>query len=342
MWRKGLIFATRNVESEMIDKSKVRASVLDYAGILLGCLIVSVAFVTFITPYKLVPGGMFGASIVLHNLFPALGVGTFGYILGVPLLVMSYLLIGKGVGARTLVATLVTPSLMNLMTHLAYRTPEALRSLSPSLLWGGHVDCSHDLILSVVIGSVLIGVGEGIMVRCKATSGGSDTVAMLLHKYLGVRFSHALISVDASVIAFGLVVIGFGLGTETPAANAWLLSGYSLICCFLMSTTVARVIAGPKSNKLMLVISDEERSEAVREFIIHEFDRTATVVPSRGLYSKLSKVTLLMVVRLREVDRFTTRIQQIDPAAFVIVTDAYDAYGLRWKAFPDADTLQIN
>lgn len=319
-----------------------RRAALEYGGIVLGCLIVSVAFVTFITPYKLVPGGVFGASIVLHNLFPALSVGTFGYILGVPLLVMSYLLIGKNVGARTLVATLVTPSLMNGVTYLAYRSPEALRSLSPELLWGGQLDCSHDLLLSVLLGSVLIGVGEGLMVRCKATSGGSDTVALLIHKYLGVRFSRALVGVDASVILFGLVVIGFGLGTEAPQAGSWLLSGYSLICCFLMSTTVAYVISGTKSNKLVMVVGDKRRAEDLRGFILHEMDRTATVVPSHGLYSGEEKVTLLMVVRLREVDKFTTRIQQVDPSAFVIVTDAYDAYGLRWKQFPDANTLQLN
>ena len=64
-------------------------------------------FVFFINPYNIVPGGVYGCSIVLHNLFPSIQVGTFGYILDVPLLILSVLLLGSKLGARTLAAALV-------------------------------------------------------------------------------------------------------------------------------------------------------------------------------------------------------------------------------------------
>lgn len=314
--------------------------IFEYLGIIVGCFITSVAFVFLINPYKLVPGGVYGTSIVLHNLFPSFQVGTFGYMISIPLLILSYFFLGKNIGARTLVASLVTPSLMNLLTTLAYPTEEAMHTLDPSLLAGGQMDLSNDLILACIIGPILIGLGEGIMMRCKATSGGSDIVAMLIHKYLRVRFTNALIAVDAAVICFGLIVIGFGLGTEAPTKNAWLLSGYSLICIVIMSKTVAYVISGEKNNKLIFIITDHDKWE-VRDFILDKLDRTATVITSHGLYSQQDKATLMMVVRMREVDEVTTAIGHLDPNAFVIVTDAYNTFGLRWKSFPQRHQLNL-
>ena len=104
----------------------------EYGGILLGCLVVAVAFVLFINPYQLVPGGLFGVSIVLHNLFPSVQVGTFGYILEVPVLVLSAICLGKKVGIRTLVASFATPLFMNLLSWQVYPTEEALNSLDPA------------------------------------------------------------------------------------------------------------------------------------------------------------------------------------------------------------------
>ena len=108
-----------------------------------------------------------------------------------------------------------------------------------------------------------------------------------------------------------------------------------------MSRTVAYVASGSKNNKLLFIVADKEPTE-LREFILHKLDRTATVMDSTGLYSQEGKTTLMMVIHMREVDAVTTAIKGIDPSAFVIVTDAYDAYGKRWKAFPDRRSIELS
>lgn len=322
-------------------QNKVRKTILEYLGILLGCAIVSVAFTVFINPYKLVPGGVYGTSIVLHNLFPAIQVGTFSYCIAIPLLILSYLLIGKHIGLRTLVATLVTPFMMNNLSRLLYPSQEALQTLDPHQMAGGVLDLSDNLILACIFGPILIGVGEAIMMKCRATSGGSDIVALLIHKYTRVKFSSALLAVDATVVLFGLLVIGLGIGIEGATDHSWMLSLYSLICIFLMSRTLAYVITGSKNNKLMFIIT-EARSEEMTDFILRQLDRTATVLPSNGLYSGEGREVLMMVVRRHEVDIVTSSINQIDPHVFVIVTDAYDTFGCRWRKFPDKSDLQLS
>ena len=75
------------------------------------------------------------------------------------------------------------------------------------------MNMTDHLMLTCIIGAVVIGVGTGIVIRSQATTGGSDIVGMLLQKYAHIRFSRAILLVDGAVVCFGLVVIGFGLGT---------------------------------------------------------------------------------------------------------------------------------
>ncbi len=322
------------------ETAKVRKVVSEYLMIVLGCFIVSVGFVFFINPYKFVPGGVYGSSIVLHNLMPQLQVGTFSYMISIPLLLLSYFVLGKGLGAKTLFATLLTPCFMNLLSSSVYPSEEALQQLSPERICNGMLNLSDNLILAVILGSVIIGFGTGLIMKSHATSGGTDILAMIAHKYLRVKFSNALITIDGIVVSFGLLVIGFGIGCDKPAENTWLLSGYSLICIFLMSRTLAYIASGSKNNKLMFIVT-EDGDEQLREFIINHLDRTATVLQGKGLYSQEGKVTLLMMVRMREVEAVTTAVKSMNPDVFIIVTDAYDAYGKRWKAFPDKHSIEI-
>lgn len=322
--------------------SKSKSVFSDYLSIVVGSCIVSVGFVLFINPYKFVPGGVFGASIVLHNLFPQLQVGTFSYMISIPLLILSYFFLGKGIGLKTLFATLITPLIMNGLSSLVYPSAEALQSLDPAQLLGGVLNLSDHLIVAAIIGPVLVGVGSAFIVGRGATTGGTDIIAMILQKYLRVRFSNALICTDGIIVLVGLLVIGFGVGTGhgPEGGSSCILSLYSLLCIFLMSKTLSYVVSGTKDDKIVFIIT-KKRNEQLRQFILDNIDRTATILNSEGLYSLEPNSTFFMVVPLRQVESITTAIRDFDPNAFVVVTDAYDAYGKRWKAFPDKNTIVI-
>ena len=290
-----------------------------WAGIVVGCT------------YNIVPGGVYGASIVLHNLFPSIQVGTFGYMFDIPLLILSVLLLGAKLGIRTIVAALLTPLLMNTMSRLVYPTREALESLDPAQLLGGSMNMTDHLMLTCIIGAVVIGVGTGIVIRSQATTGGSDIVGMLLQKYAHIRFSRAILLVDG---CFGLVVIGFGLGTASDSTQpSWHLSFYSLISIFIISRVIAYMINGAKNDKLIFVISDHEL-QALHQYILKDLDRTATCIKSSGLYTGKDKEMIFLVVSYQEVQGVKLKIKEADPRAFVVVTDAYDTFGEGWKQLP--------
>ena len=317
----------------------MKNTLCSWLNILIGCIIVAAGFVFFINPYNIVPGGAYGASIVLHNLFPSIQVGTFGYMFDIPLLVLSVVLLGTKLGARTIAAALTTPLLMNMMSKMAYPTEEALHALDPSQLIGGTMNLSDHLMLACVMGATLIGIGTGIVVRNQATTGGSDIVGMLLQKYCHIRFSKAILLVDGAVVCFGLLVIGFGIGSaEDSTQPSWHLSFYSLIAIFIISRVIAYMINGSKNDKLIFVISDKQMT-ALHSYLLKDLDRTATCIKSSGLYTGKEKEMIFLVVSYKEVAGVKHTIKAADPKAFVVVTDAYDTFGEGWKQLPSPNEI---
>ena len=306
--------------------------------IFFGCSVMGAGFVLFINPYNFVPGGVYGMGIVLHNIFPSIQVGTFGYIFDIPLMLIAMLVFGGGFGTRTVLAALYTPGFMNILTRLVYPTPEAVESLDPSLLLGGRLDLSNDLLLTCIIGAVVIGVGQGIVVRQQATTGGTDIVGMLLQKFAGIKFSTGILLADGFVVLSGLVVIGFGLGTGEASSNGWMLTLYSLITIYVTSRVIAYLLDGAAYDKLLFIISDHH--EEIKRFIIDDMERGATYLKGRGMFTDKEREVIFLVISRKEVHLVQNRIREIDPRAFVVVTDAYETFGEGFKQFPDKNQIQ--
>ena len=306
--------------------------------IFLGCAVMGTGFVLFINPYKFVPGGVYGMGVVLHNLFPSVQVGTFGYMFDIPLMIIAVLIFGGQFGMRTVVAAMFTPGYMNVLTQLVYPNAEAVEALDPAQLLGGRLDLSGDLFLACLLGAVIIGVGMGLVVRQQATTGGTDIVAMLLQKFAGIKFSTGIFLADGFVVLTGLVVIGFGGGMEQSTGEGWLLTLYSLIIIYITSRVVAYMLDGASYDKLLFIISDD--IDDLKHFIIHDLDRSATYIQSRGMYTGKEREMIFLVVSRKEVRQVQHKIREIDPKAFVVVTDAYDTFGEGFKPLPDADAIQ--
>ena len=314
--------------------------------IVLGCLLVALAFVVFINPYDLVPGGIYGLALVLHNLFPSIQVGTFGYMFDVPLILTAILIFGGKLGGRTIFASFVTPGLMNLLDYLVYPNAEAIEALDPAQLLSytnkaGELvslcDLSNHLLLAAIIGGCLSGVGVGIVIRNNAATGGTDITGMLLHRFAKMKFANGVLLSDAIIVLSGLLVIGFGLGIEGPGAGV-MLSLYSAVCIFVNAKVLGYTIDGASRDKLLYIICDEH-SAAMREYILHELGRGGTYIKAKGMYTDRDKEMIFLVVNRKEVRNVQHKIKEFDPKAFVVVTDAYDTFGEGFKPFPEENGM---
>ncbi len=307
------------------------------AQIVFGCFLVAVAFVVFINPYNLVPGGIYGLALVLHNLFPSIQVGTFGYMFDVPLILTALILFGGTFGGRTIFASFLTPGIMNILDYLVYPNSAAIESLDPTLLLGGQIDLSEHLMLAAIIGGCFSGVGVGIVIRNNAATGGTDITGMLLHKFAKMKFANGVLLSDAIIVFSGLLVIGFGLGIDGPGAGV-MLSLYSAVCIFVNAKVLGYTIDGASRDKLLYIICDEH-SDKMREYILHELNRGGTYIKAKGMYTDNDKEMIFLVVNRKEVRTVQHKIKEFDPKAFVVVTDAYDTFGEGFKPFPEEDGM---
>ena len=276
--------------------------------IVLGCLMVAIAFVVFINPYDLVPGGIYGLALVLHNIFPSVQVGTFGYMFDVPLILTALLLFGGTFGGRTIFASFITPGIMNILDYLVYPSREAIEALDPQLLLGGQIDLSQHLMLAAIIGGCFSGVGVGLVIRNNAATGGTDITGMLLHKFAKMKFANGVLLSDAIIVLSGLLVIGFGIGIDGPGQGV-MLSLYSGVCIFVNAKILGYTIDGASRDKLLYIIC-ENHSEDMRNYILKDLDRGGTYLKAKGMYTDNDKEMIFLVVSRKEVRKVQQKIKE--------------------------------
>ena len=112
---------------DLLREATQPATLRSIPFILFGCLVAAVALVYFINPYGIVPGGAFGASIVIHAIFPSMAIGTLGLMIQIPLMLISMVVLGGRLGVRTIVAAVALPLMVNLLTELSYPARRAFR-----------------------------------------------------------------------------------------------------------------------------------------------------------------------------------------------------------------------
>ena len=328
---------TKKLFSELVSNITSPQWWWSWFMIILGCALLAAGYVLFISPYNIVPGGVYGAGIVLHNLFPEIKIGTFGYMFDSVLLVLAFISFGPRFGSKTIVAALLTPGLMNLFTRLAYPTEEAMQSLDPALMLGGILDMSDHLMLTTIVGAVVLGVGVGFVVRQQATTGGTDIVAMMIQKYCHISFSQGVLIADSVVVLAGLLVIGFGIGGGEP--QGWQLSFYSLIAIYVSSRILAFMLDGASYDRIIFIITSHHNEE-FRRYILEEMDRSGTYIKTSGMYTNEEKEMIFLVVPRRELVKVQRAIKDYDPKAFMVVANAYNTFGEGFKPMPEKHELE--
>jgi uncharacterized membrane-anchored protein YitT (DUF2179 family) len=285
-----------------------------YSLIVLGAFILAAGFVFFISPYKIVPGGVYGIAIVVHHLtkgmfsiFPdGLPVGATGLILNIPLTIIGIRILGPRFGMKTIVGFILTSGFIDMITWF----------------WGEKPLVTDDALLSSIFGGVLIGLGLGLIFKSRATSGGSDIIAMILAKYTRLPLGQLMIYVDSVIVLVGLAAFG-----------DWRIPLYSWIVIFITGKVIDVVIEGISYDKTLFIIS--EKHQEIRSKIINDLNRGGTLIEARGMYNYSSKTIIFTVVNRRELAILEDFIHSIDPGAFLTVINANEILGQGFKSLQE-------
>lgn len=287
---------------------------ISYSLIVIGSIILAAGFVFFISPYKIVPGGVYGIAIVIHYLTEGvfswapsgLPIGMMGLIMNIPLTFIGIKILGPRFGVKTVVGFVLTSVFMDLITYFYGEAP---------LVVG-------DALLSSIFGGVLVGLGLGLIFKSKATSGGSDIVAMIFAKYTSLPLGQLMIYVDSAIVLIGLVVFA-----------DWKIPLYSWIVIFVTGKTIDIVLTGMSVDKTLFIVSD--KFEQIRDRIINDLNRGGTYIPGKGMYNGSDKTIIFTVVNRREMALLQEFIHEIDPKAFLTVLEANEILGEGFKSLKE-------
>ena len=293
-----------------IKKEKVfsRSWFYNYGLIVLGSFILAAGFVLFINPYNIVPGGVYGVGIVVHHIVPAIPVGSFGLALNIPLIIIAIRTLGPRFGVKTIVGMTLTSVFMDSLTFLIGENDP--------------LGLANEILLSCVFGGVIIGLGLGLIFKAKATSAGSDIIAMIAAKYTRLPVGQLLIIVDSFIVVMGLIIF-----------KDWKVPLYSWIVIFVTGKVIDIVLEGINYDKSLYIISNEH--EKIRDKIIYDLNRGGTYISGKGLYSNVEKPIIFTVVNRRELAMLEDYIHEIDPDAFLTVANANEILGNGFKSLKD-------
>jgi uncharacterized membrane-anchored protein YitT (DUF2179 family) len=273
-----------------------------YALILIGTFIMAVGYVLFISPYKFAPGGVYGIAIVLHHLFD-FRIGITGILMDIPLTILGFWILGPRFGVKTIAGMLLLSGWISAIEYV----------------YGYEPFVQNQALLSALYGGVLVGIGLGLVFKSKATSGGSDIIAMIISKYVHLPIGQLMIVVDSLIVLLSWVAF------KDP-----MIPLISWVIIFISGKVIDIMVEGIGYDKTLFIISDKHQE--IRDKIINDLDRGGTFINGKGMYAGKDKTIIFTVLNRREMVILQSFISKIDPDAFVIVSNANEVLGDGFKS----------
>lgn len=272
----------------------------EYALITLGAFLVALGADVFLIPNKVVSGGVTGIAIILYYLLGT-PVGVMTVALNIPLFLAGVRWGGGfSTGIRTVYAVVVMSFFIDVLQG---RVPAVTR----------------DPLLYTIYGGILDGLGLGIVLRFRGTTGGTDIIAMLVKRFLGINYGTTLLV--ANVVIIGAAAFIFGV---EPAM-------YAIILAAVSSKVIDLVQEGQEAARAALIISTQP--QAVRQAILEQLERGVTVLEGWGGYTQTPREVLLCAVQRSEISRLKYLLHQVDPQCFVIITPVHEVLGEGFQPF---------
>ncbi len=286
----------RKAEWGLNMKKKIKKLIM----ITCGTLFFGMAISLFIDPNNFAPGGASGLSIILSRLIP-LETGTLFLLINIPVMALGAWQFGRKFLASTLYATLMSSVFTNVFKEFPPLTREP--------------------VLAAFFGGALLAVGMGMVLRCGATTGGTDIIVKCLRrKKPHLKTGTLFLLLDAVVIGIGGIVF--------RNVDAVL---YSALSTMITSVVLDMVLYGRDEAKLIYIVSD--KFEVITDRLLKEAGIGVTHLTGSGGYEKKEKQVIMCVVKKLTAHKVEEIVKQEDNTAFMIVSSASEIYGEGYKSY---------
>lgn len=282
---------------------KINQKGLRVAAMTLGALLMAIGIYFFKIPNGFSTGGVSGLATVVGKVVKLSFItpGTLIVFLNVLLLILGFILLDK----KDMMGTVYGSVVFSGLTWLFERVFPMERPMT------------DEPFLELVIGILLTAFGSALLFQCRASSGGTDIVALILKKYTPLDVGKALLLSDF-LITCGAFVFGVKVGL------------FSLLGLFTKAFLVDSVIENINVCKSFMIVT--EKPDEILTYVMKEMHHSATVLHGEGAYTHAPRTVIYTLCRRYEGVRLKQRIHEIDPDSFVIVVSTSEIIGRGFRS----------
>ncbi len=259
-----------------------------------GSCICAIAVNGILIPRGFVSGGVTGLALVIHYIIASLPVGALYLFFNIPLFILGWKYVSRRFFLYSLVGTAV---------------------FSAAVEWIWVPIPVSDPLLAALLAGIIMGTGNGVILRSAGSSGGTDILSVMVQARFSVRLGNTVLAFNSIVLVAAAIL--FSLETAL----------YTLVYIYVTSHILDLVVTGFSQRKSVMIIS-KSRGEIIVK-ILKELNRGVTVIKGQGGYSGEPADIIYTVISFRELASIKRLINQIDPGAFVVISDTAEVMGYR-------------
>lgn len=264
-------------------------------GVLGGNAILAFSVAAFIVPHGIIMGGATGIGLLLSRVI-SLPLSSLILAVNAFLFVWGTLVLGKKFALTTIVSTFAYPAF-----------------LSVAQMIPGITELTDNIMLATLYGGVLLGAGIGLIVKVGSSTGGTDILALIFHKWFHIPVAVLLYVVD-------FLVLGSQIFDSTSEQVL-----YGMMTLVLETVFMNRVMLLGKSQIQLFIISD--KYEEIKERVLKDIDAGVTMVHIETGYGGREQKGVLCVIQNRKLYSVREIVQSIDPKAFITITQINEVSG---------------
>ncbi len=285
-------------------QAKTKKFIIDIVYDVIGSIFFAIGIYTFAKSANFAPGGISGLALIINYLIPQIPIGIATLILNIPLILMSYRLLGKKFLIKSIKTMIISTFFLDFVIPL----------------FPMYAD---DKMLASIFSGIFLGIGLALIYMRGSSTGGADFLLISLKKLI----PHMSMG-DITLIIDGIIIILGGIVFKD--VNSLLFGAVSTI---ILSLVIDRLMLGSNTGKLAIIVTN--KGEEITKNIDKEIGRGATHIDATGTYTKKHKDMLFCTCSNKEIHKIRDIIYENDSSAFVMITDASEVFGEGFKTIDE-------
>lgn len=281
--------------NELANRATLKKNVTAYTLIVIGAFLQALSYVVFLAPFKIVPGGVYGISIVLHyvtaGVFPfmpdGLPMGVTALCFNIPLMILAMKKIGLASGPKTIVTFLLISTFTDTLSYFMGNQPLV----------------ENDTFIACFYGGAILGLGVTCVFRAQSTSAGTDVLARVIASNSNLKVSNMIMLLDSAVVLLGLLVF-----------RDWAVPLYSWFAIFVYGKVVD-MFQVENPNRAVFIVS--RKTNELKDLILNKLDLGGTYLYGRGMYKGEEQDIIFTIAERKDMPVLKNEVKMIDPCAFI-------------------------